>query len=563
MRRVVLVLVLVAIGMVTVWMTRGSRQTEAPEPPATNPSGDFLRVPPDTLPIAWSDWSVETFRRAAALGRPVVAILDAAWSETSQLYAATLAADASAHRALETVAIPVRVDIDRRPDVHTRYHVELDEIPTLVYLTPKGDLWDLSPMVTPTTLTRTLYELQQDMESGAAPPRDPGLDLLAARLGQRHEAPERDSFVMEVLEELAATLPSDDVELTAASAFLESDALAFLHAVAEQTGAAKPRALFLQTLQHVLHSPALDAVSGCIEQELEAPAGRVSRLRGLDANGRLLRDLLAARDWDPGAGYDTAATRLTRWLFDTLFDPQARLFRHAQGTLLLRDNGWPLLQRSEQQRLTSGHRASLPAPHVVGVYPTLGNALAAQALAGLTGREELPVSAGEIVDRLLPPTATGVPAHDYTHGNDNTLVPGSPAFLGDVAEVGLALLALRSPQHEAAWLPRARQLGQDLMRFWDEDVQLFTDIRANDFAPSQAARMQLRLFPPIENARAARFLAELARATGENRFGDAAARVVRSLLSRSQGFDVWTQVEVAHAALVVGDWVISGPTLED
>ena len=544
-------IVVVAAVLLVTWRRPTPERIPAPRPPAA-PAGDFLAIPPDTLPIAWAEWDASTFARR---DRPFVVLLDAAWSETCGLYAAALAAHPGARAALEQHVIAVRADIDRRPDVHARYHVELDEVPSLVFLDPAHNVWDLTPMLAPADLVRTIDELRADVVNPDwRPRRDPGLDLLRGLQPQRGEAapPDPDTLLVRALDDLTRALPAHAADIEPDAPLLESDALGFLREHAQITGSPASRALFLQTLRLILESPAVEPRTGAIVQEIEAPAGRVSRARFLETNARFLLDLATAARWTSEPVFTEAAARTARWLIDTLYDADVQLFRCAQGTLALDASGWPLLRDAERTQMAS-HDSNLPAPNAVGVYATAGNARAAVAFLAMSASEDVPIRPRTILDRLADPVVSARIPHDFVRTGIDSLLASPHTFLGSSADLGLALLALHAGTRSTAHLQRAHAIALRLVAdFWDATVQAFADVPVGAEDVDRPARMRVHLYPPVENARALLFLRQVAAAADDPHLARIADAGLATFLAQSHTWNAWTAAEFARVLLHAG-----------
>jgi hypothetical protein len=543
----------------------------------------FTTIPHDTLPIAWREWSNETFAAARRARLGVVALLDAAWCESGVLYAAALAADPAAHAALETRVLPVRVDVDRRPDVHERYHVGFSGFPTLVFLTPEGALWDLTDAQPPGQLVRILGEMRADPRPRredpgiamlraslpapteprtASSPAPPGLDAASARLA---------ALPARIWEALRAAWPATAEPLQPDSPLLEWDALGFLRAYAEGTGSVPARQLYLDTLRRMLASP-LHHADGSFVRDVEPMPGRVSRAAFLATNAVLLEHLDTASRWTRDAAFSAAADSLAGWLRTVLWDDSRRLFRGAQGTLVLRD-GRPVLTLAERERLENGAREARGtsahpglAPTPIEIFPTPGNARACVALGprpeGAPEQARDRAAVVHVLDALCEPVhRTGHAAHDFASGPaDVTAARGHPVtlrasacdFLADYAELGLALLAAsRDGAGAAGRLQTARALGDTLLvRFAAPDGRFLYDVPAP--GPGVPDRSRVRLAPLEENARAALFLLELSRATSRPRYREAALRVLETW---SDGLDFgnpWRLAPYGIALLATG-----------
>ncbi len=86
--------------------------------------------------VAWQPWHTAAFLDAQRRRRPVLLLLETAWSPAcAQLHATVLARD-DVQQAIAAAVVPVRVDADRRPDIGDRYG--LGHWPSVLVLTPEG-----------------------------------------------------------------------------------------------------------------------------------------------------------------------------------------------------------------------------------------------------------------------------------------------------------------------------------------------------------------------------------------------------------------------------------------
>lgn len=97
----------------------------------------FSPGPNSASEIPWREWDAEVFEAAVASDRPVLLSLAAAWSPSSHALDETIFSDERVGFELATSVIPLRVDIDERPDVAVRYG-ELGQ-PCIAILTPSGE----------------------------------------------------------------------------------------------------------------------------------------------------------------------------------------------------------------------------------------------------------------------------------------------------------------------------------------------------------------------------------------------------------------------------------------
>lgn len=88
-------------------------------------------APPD-----WQPWQTAAFLDAQRRRRPVLLLLEASWAPASAAAHADVFARADVSAAIAEQTVPVRVDVDRRPDIADRYG--LGHWPSLLLLTPEG-----------------------------------------------------------------------------------------------------------------------------------------------------------------------------------------------------------------------------------------------------------------------------------------------------------------------------------------------------------------------------------------------------------------------------------------
>jgi hypothetical protein len=516
----------------------------------------FRSVPRDTIPIAWATWNAAPFAAARGAGKPVAILVDVAWSESCVLYAGALAADRAARQALERV-IAVRVDADRRPDIFERYCAST--LPAWVLLASDGGLVEVADAPLLPGLARKLEALARE----ASPPSgthggDPGVEVLRSQVPVPPPANDLPAAAAAVWQALQNEWPAPDIVLEPHHDFFEGHMLELL-SVRRRDGDAAAQAAYREALERV--AAHVDSL-GAIDQEILPQPGRIHRGRFLSTQALwLVHWQRAAAAGDVTAVEIAAAARLRAWLDATLWDAERGLYRSAQGTLVFHA-GKPALNSEEQARMRgSGH--GLPVvPHVVDVYPAAGNARAAIAL--LETSAAAPDAALQrargrrIVEQLRAAWQDeGRVAHDFTAAASNELVSGSCEWMGDVVELGRAMLAAAavapSPSDRARWLSDAEALAKLLTeRFTDAASGLFVDIPP-PVSPGEPARLQVRLAPLVEGGRAALFLCELAEATRNPTWREPARRAMSGWTRAVRGHDAWQGAPFAAAAHVLAE----------
>lgn len=86
--------------------------------------------------IDWLPWATPAFQRAQQARRPVLLLLEASWSSPCRQFAVDVLERGDVVQAVTDAFVPVRVDVDWRPDIADRYGV--GAWPALLALTPEG-----------------------------------------------------------------------------------------------------------------------------------------------------------------------------------------------------------------------------------------------------------------------------------------------------------------------------------------------------------------------------------------------------------------------------------------
>ena len=86
--------------------------------------------------IAWRDWGEEAFEASRSEDKPVLLTLGATWCHWCHVMDETAYSDPRVIDLVNSRFIPVRVDVDRRPDISLRYNQ--GTYPSVAFLTPDG-----------------------------------------------------------------------------------------------------------------------------------------------------------------------------------------------------------------------------------------------------------------------------------------------------------------------------------------------------------------------------------------------------------------------------------------
>ena len=116
--------------------------------------------------IAWREWDEGAFEAARAEEKPVLLTLGATWCHWCHVMDEQAYADPRVIDLVTTRFIPVRVDVDRRPDIALRYNQ--GGYPSVAFLTGEGEFLAGRPYTPPDEMAALLRQV-----SGGELPAEP------------------------------------------------------------------------------------------------------------------------------------------------------------------------------------------------------------------------------------------------------------------------------------------------------------------------------------------------------------------------------------------------------
>lgn len=114
--------------------------------------------------IVWREWTTEAFDEAAKSDRLVLLDLFAPWCHWCHVMDRTTYSDSDIIRTINEKFVPVRVDIDRRPDISERYN--RGGFPTTAFLSDRGEsIWGAT-YIPPDDMKRVMQSILTSKGSG-------------------------------------------------------------------------------------------------------------------------------------------------------------------------------------------------------------------------------------------------------------------------------------------------------------------------------------------------------------------------------------------------------------
>ena len=117
--------------------------------------------------IAWREWNEEAFEAAGTEGKPVLLTLGATWCHWCHVMDQRAYADPRVIDLVNSRFIPVRVDVDQRPDISLRYNQ--GGYPSVAFLTGAGEFLAGRPYTPPDEMVSLLERISRGETVAAAP----------------------------------------------------------------------------------------------------------------------------------------------------------------------------------------------------------------------------------------------------------------------------------------------------------------------------------------------------------------------------------------------------------
>jgi uncharacterized protein YyaL (SSP411 family) len=484
--------------------------------------------------VRWNGWEPEALARASSEGKLIFLLIGPVWCQGCRLLDRTSLADPRVARMLNGDFIAVRVDADRRPDVHERYNQ--GGWPTTAVLLPDGKLLTGATYLLPDALAGVLEKcrdfyrrdragVEAYMRHGAKAARDAG--------GAREDAPAvpgADDFPRVRRAVLSAYDPVHPGFFREPK-FPMTDILGFLRDAWFVEGDAESGDILLRVLRTMRSSALFDPVEGgffryAARRDWTAP--QCEKL--LPDNADLLGLCAAAYGKMREAVFAETGRDILRFLFGKLHDPGSGAFFGSQYA----DEGYHRLPAAERARGTppavdrtvfseyNGRMASaLVAAHRAFGPPAgadaAGDSLLARAerLAGFLRRALWRGEEGQ-ARYQAPPGAAETPPH---------------GLLSDHAAVATAHLDLFDITGKEDFLRHAEEaLAFLVAHLYREPAAGFVDRRPAD---GDFGGLATPVFPFAANAHAASALLRCARAAGRRDLFRVGGRVLCGLSAES------------------------------
>ena len=310
----------------------------------------------DINEISWRDWNEDAFEAARSEDKPVLLTLGATWCHWCHVMDETSYSDARVIELVNSRFIPVRVDVDQRPDISLRYNQ--GGFPSVALLTGSGEFLAGRPYTPPDEMT----ELLERVSSGEFVPEAERSNGRAAPTGSSSASVDA---VDERLKELY------DVQFGGFGVEPKQppwEALQFLIARYGMTGERSILGVVENTLQGMWHGIYDRKDQGFFRYSVSRDWKVPHYEKMLVSNASLAITYVDAFRITGKTLYRTAAEGIFDYLLSTLYSPEEGLFFASQ------DADEPFYQMSWK------NRAAAEPPPVDRTFYAGWNALAALSL---------------------------------------------------------------------------------------------------------------------------------------------------------------------------------------
>ncbi|HZN62317.1 MAG TPA: DUF255 domain-containing protein [Planctomycetota bacterium] len=469
------------------------------------------------MPVDWSDWSVESFRRARETKRPILLALVASWSPWSRMMDREAYSDPEIARLAAADFVAIRADVDRRPDVNDRYNP--GAIPAVALLDSEGTLLYATAYMDADELRMILGQLVESYKAGpaklgeAARERD---EKVRAILRGRHPVPGvlGPEIVTRTLEGILADLdPIHGGFGRGAKLPLPASLMLLAECVKDDP---RVRPALAGVLESLMTRGLADRVeegffAGCAGEGWTRP----STEKLLDVNARLARAFFAGGRALGDERFILKSGETVDWIRSTLLDPDRGEFFGSQSA------------DEEYYSRDAKGRSEMARPPVDRTVYVDRSALAASAFLAL-GVPASAAIAKRALDGLLE------------SGGEKHCEGGSTGLLRDRVALGHALL-------DDGRTVEAERIGSRLVAdFWSAEEQGLLDRRPGVEELGELSRPRS---DPAETGEGARFLLRLATAANEPRYRADAERILRGFPDFAPDWGHST-AEIASAVLL-------------
>ena len=425
--------------------------------------------------ISWWEWDEPAFQAARSEGKPVLLALTATWCHWCHVMDRTTYSDAQVIELVNDSFIPVKVDVDQRPELSARYNQ--GGFPSVAFLDSDGQLISGRVYTPPAEMLQLLDEVRSSYSEGA--PFDPGPSDSLLDTSPR----DQEATVAQVLQALGELYDSDFGGFGDEPKQPPWEGIEFLLSAYQEKGERRLREMACRTLDGVA-AGLLDHRDGGFFRYSVSRDWRVPHFeKMLQTNARLASAFLTGFQVTGRPAYKKAALGTLDFLLTVLRDPSNGLFRASQDA------------EEDYYRLPWKDRNAANGPTIDTTLYTGWNALAATAFVhafGVVGKRSYLNQALLILGSLWSEFESARQALPHVVN-----VPGGPRFLADHVHALGAFLGCYQATGDRMHIERAEAvLGAIRSQFSAPDGGFYDVYAGTESGGPQLAGVK----PVLENA---------------------------------------------------------------
>ena len=468
--------------------------------------------------VRWFEWEEDAFRLAREQGKPVMLFLGAFWCRYCQRMDEEAFSERENMALLNAYFVALRVENATRPDIDARYN--LNGWPTIAFFTPTGELFAASNYLPSGEFKELLLNvyLSYQQKGGTPGAHEVKEEEASSTSGEGEQIPSYEAALSDITDTIMALADRENGGYGCGQKFIQADANAFLLARYEATNEVVYLDHARLTLDRMGAGAIHDAESGAFFRTTTgADWSQPHREKLLAEQAGLLSNYLTAFRLTRRAEYARVAEEIIDYLNRKLFDPARGVFFGCEDFL-----------RREAGDASSGEEFFTIIDECIYTDANALVIIAYLEAAALLNRPDCQQRALIALESLWRRCRDAEQGMYHYHDNAAHL----PGLLSDQAQMGMALIRAYSAAGGAQYLERARELAEFIVaRLRNPSGGYF------DSTDRQNGFLKLLLTDVTQNGDAASFFLELANATKESTYRDAALWALRAFTGnfRSHG----------------------------